>query len=216
VESIAVIPSSNGPYDELWVSILRTIDGNEVRYIEVMEQMFSPISDIANAFFVDSGLSYNGAPEDTFAGLEHLEGQEVAILADGSVHPSRVVEDGMVTLDRVASVVHIGLPYQGKLILLPFEPGDLSDGLTSRKTRVTQVGLMFYRTIMAEVGIEGQRLELFNRRLTTDPMDAPMQPRTGFDRVAVESRSEYRNRITVEQNFPLPCTVLSVLPIIEQ
>lgn len=215
VESVVTIPSSSGSHDEVWISVLREIDGVEKRYIEVFESLFTPLNTVEDAFFVDSGLSYDDVPEDTFGGLDHLEGQTVAILADGSVHPERVVTNGEVQLDYAASVVHIGLPYQGKLILLPFEPGDLRNPITSQRTRVISVGVVYYRTVLAEVGIQGMPLEIFNGRLTSDNLGEPLEPRTGFTRVPVESNSEYRNRITIEQNFPLPCTILSALPVIE-
>ncbi|MEW5725320.1 MAG: ubiquitin-activating E1 FCCH domain-containing protein, partial [Thermodesulfobacteriota bacterium] len=50
---------------------------------------------------------------DTLSGLEHLAGEEAAILADGAVHPSRTVTSGgALTLDYPAAVAHAGLPYQ--------------------------------------------------------------------------------------------------------
>jgi hypothetical protein len=216
VESVTVIPSTIDTHDEVWVSVLREIDGQEVRYIEVFEHLFTPVDFIESAMFMDSALSYDGPPESVFSGLEHLEGQEVAILTDGVVHPNRIVENGEIELDYEASIVHVGLPFTGRIELLPLEPGDTSNALTSRRSRVVSIGVLFHDTVLAEVGVVGSPLELFNGRITTDPLGEPLQPRTGFMRVPVESNSEHRNRITVVQNNPLPCTILAVLPIIDQ
>ena len=41
------------------------------------------------------------------------------ILADGAVHPQRTVSSGSITLDRAASVVHLGLPIESDLQSLP-------------------------------------------------------------------------------------------------
>jgi len=56
VRSCAIIPRE--AEDEVWVLVDRTIDGNEVRYIE----RFMPrnFGDVKDAFFVDCGLTYDG------------------------------------------------------------------------------------------------------------------------------------------------------------
>ena len=64
---------------------------------------------------MDSGITYNGAPTTTITGLDHLEGKEVTALADGSVVTGKTVSSGQITLGTEASVVHVGLPYTGKL-----------------------------------------------------------------------------------------------------
>src|SRR5690606_26192203 len=50
---------------------------------------------------------------NTIAGLGHLEGKELSILADGTVHPRRTVTGGSITLDRPHGIVNVGLPYRG-------------------------------------------------------------------------------------------------------
>lgn len=215
VESVVVIPAPGGTRDELWLSVLRTINGQTVRYIEFMEPMYGPGSSVEQATFVDSSLCYSGPPENTFGGLAHLEGQEVSILADGSTHPRRTVVNGIVELDRLASEVVIGLPYQGELTLLPFEPGDTSNAVTGRRSRILSVGLSYYQTLLAKVGVVGKPLERIGGRSTTDNLGEPLTPTNGFERVPIESNDEQHNRITVVQEEPLPCTILSVYPIME-
>lgn len=58
VESVAVI--SGTAEDEVWLSIKRTIDSSDVRYIEQM-QPFNWGTDQNDVFFVDSGLTFEGA-----------------------------------------------------------------------------------------------------------------------------------------------------------
>src|SRR3546814_3427403 len=65
-----------------------------------------------DAFYVDCGLSYQGPPTQTLSGLGHLEGETVTILADGALHPDRVVAGGAVSLQMPASVAHVRLPYR--------------------------------------------------------------------------------------------------------
>lgn len=215
VESVAVIPADVGVRDEVWVSVLRTIGGQERRYIEVMKPLFGTDTAIENGFFVDSGLSYDGAPETTFTGLDHLEGEEVTIVADGTVRPPEVVTGGEVTIDEAASVVHIGLSYQGEIVLLPIEPGNVTDALTARRARIREVGLLLFRSLLVETGVVGKPLELVALRTPEDPLGESLEPFTGLFRFPIESNSEFRNRIRVVQNRPLPATVLSVLPVID-
>ena len=56
---------------------------------------------------------------NVISGISWLEGKTVNILADGAVHPQKVVSSGSITLDRAASVVHLGLPYESDLNTLP-------------------------------------------------------------------------------------------------
>lgn len=57
-ESICVIPE--GDEDVLYGVVRRTIDGAEVRYIERLVPRWKESDDIEDAFFVDSGLSFDG------------------------------------------------------------------------------------------------------------------------------------------------------------
>lgn len=57
VESVAAIPGSGE--DEVWVAVERTIQSSTVRYVEQM-QPFDWGSAQRDAFFVDSGLSFDG------------------------------------------------------------------------------------------------------------------------------------------------------------
>lgn len=59
VESAAVIPSPDGTRQDLWLSVQRYVDGAVERYIEVMKPIFDDTMEQKEAFFVDSGLTYD-------------------------------------------------------------------------------------------------------------------------------------------------------------
>lgn len=59
VESITTVPSSDGTANELWLIVKRFIDGSIKRYIEFLEAPFSDSVNQKDAFFVDSGLTYD-------------------------------------------------------------------------------------------------------------------------------------------------------------
>lgn len=57
VESIAVIPSSDGLQEEVWMVVNRYINGATVRQIEFMTPFFDDETDQQDGFFVDAGLT---------------------------------------------------------------------------------------------------------------------------------------------------------------
>lgn len=57
-ESIASIPSQDGPHDEIWVIVRRNINGNDVRYVERFKSQLVPARQY-QCFYVHSGLSYD-------------------------------------------------------------------------------------------------------------------------------------------------------------
>ncbi len=57
-ESIASIPSQDGPHDEIWVVAKRTINGSSVRYVERFKSHIVPDRQ-DQCFYVHSGLSYD-------------------------------------------------------------------------------------------------------------------------------------------------------------
>jgi hypothetical protein len=79
---VCVVPEAAG--DAVYVIVRRTIGGSTVRYIERLEAQAIEVFD-RDVFFVDAGLSYAGTPVTNIAGLEHLEGEVVAVVGDGAV-----------------------------------------------------------------------------------------------------------------------------------
>jgi hypothetical protein len=65
VEAIEVIPNPTADADELWMIVKRTVNGSTVRYVEYMEQEWDRAEDIIEAFYVDSGLTYDGTEAAT-------------------------------------------------------------------------------------------------------------------------------------------------------
>jgi hypothetical protein len=65
VEAIEVTPNPDGDADELTMIVKRTIDGSTVRYVEYMVPEWDSNDDIYDAFYVDSGLTFNGQKNAT-------------------------------------------------------------------------------------------------------------------------------------------------------
>lgn len=128
---------AEGDEDALYVIVRRRINNRDVRYVERRHTRHFPTA--ADQFFVDSGVSYSGAPALTFSGLHHLEGSTVAILADAGVTPPQIVVGGKVTIDAPASKVHIGLPYRarGQTLPMSMEIEALGQGMAKNLNKVS-------------------------------------------------------------------------------
>lgn len=100
---------------------------------------------LAEEFFVDSGVTYNGEPETVIGGLDHLIGETVSILADGVVVTPQIVdEDGQITLTTSARIVHAGLPYES--IMQPMRI-DSDPQLGNTMSQVQRIHKLIFRLI---------------------------------------------------------------------
>lgn len=86
-----------------------------------------------------SGQWSLATPVTEISGLNHLEGLDVSILADGGVQPPQTVENGMVTLQNEASLVTIGLPYVCQLQNLFIEVASADGTLQGKRKSITSV-----------------------------------------------------------------------------
>lgn len=60
VESVAVIPSPDGRRNDLWMIARRTIDGQNVRFVEVLRPFREIGEDVRNSWYLDAALRYDG------------------------------------------------------------------------------------------------------------------------------------------------------------
>ena len=208
VESVAVIPGDLDE-DQVWMIVQRNIGGTTKRFVEfLMPYDFG--TDIKDAFFVDSGLTYDGAAATSVSGLGHLEGQVVTILADGATHPTKTVSSGAITLDRSAQKVHVGLGYNATLKTMRIEAGS-EDGTSQGKLkRIHDVTLRLYRTVGAKVGPNTATIDIIPFRSSADEMDQPLDMFTGDKTLEFAGGIDTDAFVTVQQQQPLPMTLLGI------
>lgn len=212
VESVAAIPAADGTRDELWMVVRRTVNGSTKRYIEYLTKLFEEGDAQEDAFFVDCGLTYNGAATTTITGLGHLEGLEVVILADGATHPNRTVAGGQVALQRAASKVHVGLPYRMEGQTLRLEAG-ASDGTAQGKTkRIHSITFRVHNSLGMKYGPSFDKLSPIYFRKTSDPMGAAPPLFSGDKTEAFEGDYDKDAYVCWRQDQPLPLTILAIMP----
>jgi hypothetical protein len=205
-ESVCVVPENNE--DVLYVVVRRTIGASQLRYVERLHTRIFTAQ--ADAFFVDSGLTYDGAPATTISGLTHLEGKTVDILADGAVHPRRTVTSGAITLEYAASKVHIGLPMTSDLRTLPLGMESAAAAGQGTVKNVNKVHLRVAQSSVIQAGPAFDRLREYPARAITDPYGSPPALRDGELTLSIDPSWNQDAAICVRQDLPLPLTVLSM------
>lgn len=178
VESVATMPAAEGDRNEVWMIVGRVINGVYRRYIEYMDRPYQDGDAPTRQFYVDCGLTYNGAPTSVITGLAHLEGETVDILADGAPHPQRVVTGGKINLQNSHSVVTVGLPAPCKLRTMRMEAG-AADGTAQGKTkRMHKMVFRFLHTGGGKYGPDDANMDYF-RFGQGQPMNQPVPLYTG-------------------------------------
>ncbi len=204
-ESCAVVAEGNE--DRLYAVIRRTINGSSKRYVERMASR--QFVDQADAFFVDCGLTYAGAPATTISGLSHLEGKTVSILADGAVAPQQVVTGGAITLDNAASKVQVGLPITADLQTLPLAAQIDNAFGQGRPKNVNKAWLRVYRSSGIFVGPDLDNLTEAKQR-TTEIYGTPPVLKSEEIQILVTPGWADNGQVYVRQSDPLPLTVVSL------
>lgn len=156
------------------------------------------------------------APVTTITGLDHLLGRTVAILADGNVEPQqtvRAVTGGIgVVLSHQASAVYIGLPYQAQLQTLYIDTGTLPTNQGKRmKIPACTVRVHNSRGLKVGIGFGTDQLVSIKERSSQQP-GQPIQLITGDERVIIPPAWQVPGQVCAQQDDPLPCTILGVIP----
>ena len=210
-ESVAVIPTDDTEY-EVYIIMKRTINGSTKRYIEVLNTFDFTETDNTTFNFLDSQLDYNGSAVTTISGLSHLEGQTVAILADGATHANKIVSSGEISLDRSATKVKVGLAYTSLLQTMRIDAG-ARDGTSQSKTkRIYEITIRLFESVGVEVGPDLDNLERIPFRSSANAMDQGITPFTGDKEVEFRGNYETDGFVFVRQTQPLPLTILSLYP----
>jgi hypothetical protein len=213
VESVTSVPGISGEHT-VYLVVKRMINSATKRYIEFIHDIFRPKSeqDKNDMFFVDSGLSYSGAPVSSVSGLAHLEGQTVGIVADGTAVPDAVVTSGSVSLPRTASVIHVGLQYTSTLKTLPMEGGG-DDGTGHGKIkRIDKLTVRVMDSLGFSCGRTLATVSVISFRKSDGLMNKSPGFYTGdfavnFDQGYVEWEAFY-----ILQTQPYPLTLLALMP----
>lgn len=195
-ESVATAPGEGG--EEVWVVVRREVGGETVRYIERFDTSVLTHSAVTGA---------DPAGRIVWDGLDHLEGLEVDIVADGVVMQRTPVVAGQVSLARPAKAVQIGLPYTTTIETLRPEIGGPNGSSQGNSMRIGEVTLRFLKTIGCHLNGRPIAFRQFGR----DVLDRPMEPFTGDHRLENLGWDRNEASLVIEQRQPLPFHLLCVI-----
>jgi hypothetical protein len=167
---------------------------------------------IEDAFFLDCAVTMESSyATNAVLGLDHLAGEEVAILADGKVHPNKTVTaGGVVVLDYEASTVHVGFPYSSTLESLPLQGAALQDGSSfGRVKEAAEVIILVEDSVNMLVGPDENNLDRikFNEAQT---YGVATQPFSGFKEKQIYGGHKRDKRVVIQQDQPLPLNVTAM------
>lgn len=171
--------------------------------------------------------------------LNHLEGEDVAVIADGYViasplndvesYPTLTVDDGTLTLpnDMRGAIIHVGRPYVMDIETLDIDTVEqhpvLIESLTVNKVYVKLYqsrGLYVGNTLPADDSVVGMM------NMDSIPVDYELadpitanrypRPRSGRAEISIPGDWKSQGRICLRQVDPVHFEVLSIIPDLEE
>lgn len=147
---------------------------------------------------------------DSFAGLDHLEGEDVVVLADGEVVEDLTVESGAIALEEPAVLVHIGLPLTAEIETLPviMQVDGWGQG------RQLSIGSVGVRVFDSDAGfmlgpVEEDASKQAAALVPADPAAEGLLSK--LVNVNVSRKWEDGAQLLIRQEAPLPLTVTSLV-----
>lgn len=171
----------------------------------LIKKVFTQVIPETTSVFILSGAWSLNSKVSTVSGLWHLEGKTVAVLADGSVLPTRTVVNGSITLDSPASAVVVGLSYRAIARTLPVTAsGNVVEG---KRKRVVGTAARVHQSRGLKTGFSLDRLYEYKDR-TTETYGEPIQPRSELAYTLIETEWNDNGQFYYVVDDPLPVTIL--------
>lgn len=165
-------------------------------------------------------------PTQTVSDLNHLEGMQVSILADGSVMPVQTVTNGTVSLNSPSSAITIGLAFQPQMQTLYLDAPAEGGTIQGKRKNIYAVTVRVEESRGFSVGtnqpdqstqpndatIPWTDMKEVKQRNATVQAGTAIPLFTGDIRVNVPAEWKKPAQVAVEQNYPLPLNILATMP----
>lgn len=189
--------------EDMYFVVEREIDGNTINWLERFN----------NDHYMDASVRVTtGLPSDTLTGLDHLEGEECRVLADGSILDNETVASGSMTIGRdAAESLEVGLNF---IPIVTDLPASLAIGqqatIMGMKTNISEISLRLSET--AGIVVNGKRVSFrgFGPSGSGSPFDVLPTRFTGVKRIMGQRGWNEDAQVTITQQDPLPMTVLAI------
>jgi len=169
------------------------------------------------ALLQSTALTTWGRAVDQVSGLDHLEGKDIAVFADGNVVASPnnsdytvvTVSGGIATLDRPYMIIHAGLPYYSDLQTLEMDIN--GEQIRDRRKDITHISLLVESTRGIFAGPDLENLDEMQPD-AIENYDDPWPLMTRLVEMPIASTWNDTGSFWVRQKDPLPITILSAIP----
>ena len=209
------VPQEPSELDMLVATIANvTTDTYELTGVDGTD--WADLTEVRNAVTTNWNAPLARKEVSLVSGLTHLAGKEVAVLADGKVHPRRTVSGGgTISLAWPSSIVSVGLPYKFLGETERFVGGTRLGANLGQRTGINQVIVYVLNSVGGKVAV-GDGIQLPLRDLITMQADQPMGRATplftGPVEVGVDQDFSVEPSVYFESDDPLPMTVLAIAP----
>lgn len=202
IESVCVI--HEGVEDTLYAVVSRTINGKARKFIERLHEIKG------DSVYLDCAGTYRGECKQDIGGLTWLEGEKVAIYADGGVEPEQTVVNGTVHLAQPAREVHIGLPYTSQITTLPLAPQTQDGGFaTTQRKNLRSITVRVDGTAALKAGPDEEHLTQYAPR-AQEVMGAAAATITGVIQVEFTPKWDASGQVVLRQDQPLPMRLINL------
>jgi hypothetical protein len=196
-------------------------DGDTVGELKITGYTSSTIviGEVKSAFSATSyAPSYWGLSVSSISGLSHLEGETVAVLADGGTDkPNKTVSGGTISLGYDYFVINVGLPYTQTIETLPQEAGSQRGTSQGKIQRINEVAFKVNRSYTGFLcGGESSYLTKVDFRDPATLMGTYEALYTGTIRnIAFNDNYKVGSKVLIENSDPLPIEMLSIITSID-
>ena len=187
--------------DELWTVVDREV-GTYVEQFQPFDwSLVSTVPDQNDCYFVDSGT-------DSLTGNTHLEGETVALYADGRPIGTYTVASGTISPPGSYTNTTVGLPYTSVLETMPLVVQDDSGFINALETDILYVVIDFFETLGCNVGVDGSSTQSFE--FSQDDFATTLDVVTAYKDGPVFWGTKRAPTLYFDESDPIPMTIRSI------
>lgn len=195
-------------------------------FLERLARRFRETDGIEEAFYVDCGITVRRNEESReVSGLDHLEGREVVVLADGSPEEGHVVQGGKITLYYPAKVVTVGVNFTSVLAPMPVESDSNSGSSLGKRRAYGKIVLRLFRSVGGSYAATDSGDLFFPEAWKTKTFyDLPFLPEnfseavppfSGDIEISLPSGQDADTSIILKQDRPMPFRLVAIMADID-
>jgi hypothetical protein len=149
--------------------------------------------------------------DNSIINLDYLEGEEVAVVADGLYLGDEEITSGAITLADEYSTIIVGLKYTHLLETMAIDAGTGIGSAQGSIKRIDRAVVRFVESAAASIGPDVNTVEEQVFRVASTPVTDPIELVT--DDKVIEFPGDYdrQARIVVTGSDPLPCNVTCIV-----